>query len=200
MGDVYSLEVLGVVAGQPCASVMHFESAEETTPDPVTGSRKLILAWIGAGAPGSYQAAYLDMTPENYFMKGIRARRISAGGGPNVAVSVDNLAGERPGNADVSGVGPVVLWHAQQAENKWVTGKLFVPGVSVDDVAENVFSDALLAKLQAFGEIVFTPIGVAPEGPFTQRVWSPTATLPLEILSNSNSLKVGTQRRRYVPL
>jgi len=200
MGDVYSVEVLGVVAGQPCASVLHFEAAEDTVADPVVVCRAILAAFIGAGGAGTYQGEYLAACPENYFMKGVRCRRISAGGGPNVASSVDNLAGDRAGNADVSGVGPVILWHCQDATDKWVTGKMFVPGVSVDDVAENVFSDALLVAASGLAELWTTPIGAGPEGPFTQVIWSPTLSVGLVIISDSISLKVGTQRRRYVPL
>lgn len=200
MGDVYSVEVLGTIAGQPCASVMHFEAAEDTVADPVEVAAELLEVFHGGIVAGTYLGEYLNMVPENYVLKGTRARRISAGGGPNVAHPADNQPGERAGNADVSGVGPVILWHCQDSGEKWVTGKLFVPGVSVSDVAENVFSDTLIAACDTFGQLWTDPIGVAPHGPYTQKVWSPTNTIALAIIAESTSAKVGTQRRRYVPL
>jgi len=200
MGDIYSLEVLGVIAGQPCATVLHFEAAETTVPNPIEVAKELIARWQDEPVAESYINAYLGMTPENYFMKGLRARRISAGGGPNVAEPIANFPGLRDGNADVSGVSPVLLYHCQTPGDKWVTGKVFVPGVSVEDVAENVLATALVTKIKVFGDCWETPIGAGPHGPFTQVVWSPNDSAALEIISNSVSAKIGTQRRRYVPL
>jgi hypothetical protein len=200
MSDVYTAEILGVIAGQPCASVLHFQAAEDSVEDPVEVATELIAAIHGGIVAGTYLKEYLDMVPENYTLKGIRARRINNTGGPNVAMPANNEAGNRTGNADVSGVGPVILWHCLSDGEKWVTGKLFVPGVSVDDVAENVFSDTLLAATGTFGALFDTPIGAGPHGPYAQVIWSPSQNLPLDIISHSNSLKVGTQRRRYVPL
>lgn len=200
MADVYTCEILGAIANQPCASVLHFQAAEDSVEDPVVVATELIAAVHGGIVAGTYLKEYLDMTPENYVLKGVRARRINNTGGPNVAQPADNEPGNRAGNADVSGVGPVILWHCLSDGEKWVTGKLFVPGVSVDDVAENVFSDTLLAACGVFGALFDTPIGAGPHGPFAQVVWSPSAVEPLTIISHSNSLRVGTQRRRYVPL
>lgn len=200
MGDVYSVEVLGVIAGQPCASVFHFEAAEETVPNPIEVGAELLAAFHGGIIAGTYVLEYLKCVPENYFLKGLRARRISAGGGPNVSMPADNQQGQRTGNADVSGVGPVGLYHAQDSGDKWVTGKWFVPGVSIDDVEENVFDDALTSQISIFNNLYTDPIGAGPHGPYTQVIWSPTNSVALEIIAETVSLKVGTQRRRYVPL
>jgi len=200
MPDVYVAEILGAILGQPCASVLHFEGVEDTGENPIEACDALIEALDPAGGAGTYVRLYLEMTCNSYIMKGIRCRRIATGGGPNVAQPIDNQPGERTGVSDYSGPGPVILWHCQDTGSKWRTGKLFVPGAATADVTANVFAEELVDACNAFGDLFGTPIGAGPHGPFTQKIWSPTDTASLTIISNSVSAKVGTQRRRYVPL
>lgn len=198
--DVYSCELLGVIAGQPCANVLHFNSSEESGENPVQAAKELITALGSPAAAGSFLADYVKCLPENYFLKGVRARRINNTGGPKVSRPFDSDPGERPGLADVSGFGPVGLYHAQEADMKWVTGKVFFPGCSISDVAANVFSTALVDACTTFLEHVEDVLGAAPIGPFGQVVWSPSTSTMLLVVDWSVSAKVGTQRRRYVPL
>lgn len=198
--DVYVAQILGVVAGQPVASVCHFEGQEEIGENPINGAKALNDALGPVGTAGHWLNTYLKACPENYFMKGVRTRRINNGGGPNVSLAIDNQPGEREGNADVSGVGPVLLLHCHETEEKWATGKVFIPGVSISDVAENVFSDDLRDAVLALGSLTTSDLGEGPIGPFHWCVWSPTLNQKLNIIDYSMSLKVGTQRRRYVPL
>lgn len=198
--DTYEVSFLGGICGQPVANVLHFTGAATSDPNPIPACEALLtLIGDGTGA-GSYSKLYLDCLPVNYTLLGTRCRRINNGGGPKVANVFTPAVGTRTGDSDVSGIGPVGLWHGNFLAGPWRTGKIFFPGVSTLDVQNNSFTTSLKTAILAFIELWEVPLGAGPLGPFIQVIWSPKNSEPVTILEESISLKVGTQRRRYVPL
>lgn len=196
--DVYSVSILGSVSGQPVANVLHAVDDVTGDADPIAGAAALnsgLLAGMGV------IDKYLDCLPENYEMKALRTRRINNTGGPNVT-SPNVAAGTRAGFANVSGVGPVGLFHANAAggEVEWRTGKVFFPGVSSADVDNNIFVDTLITDIYEFLN-GWRTMAIAGGGHnFSGCIVNTLDGNPLQIMAVGVSLKVGTQRRRYVPL
>lgn len=196
--DVLQVTLVGVANGQRVANVMHFESAVEDSPDPLALALDFATAWH---LPGGGRELYLDCLPDSYGYIGARIRRINNTGGPTYT-RTDLDAGTRAGSADFSGAGPVGLVHSNAGGGavEWHTGKIFFPSVSIDDVSNNIFVDALKAAIIAFIQTLMDGIGIGPNGPFKLGVYNRTANVFRPGLGNSVSGKVGTQRRRYIPI
>lgn len=198
--DMYVATLFGGICGQPVNNVMHFVSTETAGLNPVTGARHLNAA-IGDGTvAGEYSTLFLDCLPSNYTLLGIRSKRVNNGGGPTVTTTFTPIVGNRAGVSDVSGIGPVGLWHAEPTPGKWVTGKIFFPGAANADITDNQFAPALRAACELFTGLSQSTFGVGPIGPWQQVLNHQPGNTVVTILDDSVSKKVGTQRRRYVPL
>lgn len=198
--DVYSVTFFGNVAGQPTNNVLHFANDQVAAANPILVANEIMDALGDGTVAGTYTKEYLDCLPDNFFFLGMKCRRVNNGGGPTVSRVLANVPGNRASSADVSGVGPVGLYHAPLVGGVWRTGKIFFPGVSIDDVSLNAFTGTLITAIQVFLALAEVALALATAGNAIQVVWSKLAADGLTILDTSNSLKVGTQRRRYVPL
>lgn len=199
--ETYEVQLHGGIVGQPVYNILHFQLDELAIDNPVLAARALLDELGDGTGAGEYTKLFLDCLPENYFLLSTRARRITSGGGPTVTKTFPIIPGNRTGDSDVSGIGPVGLYHAPGAgvEN-WKTGKIFFPGVSTVDIANNSFTDSLKTAILAFLDLAQTVLALDGGRTAQQKIWSRIATLAIEILAQSISGKVGTQRRRYLPL
>lgn len=198
--DLYSVVLFGGICGQPVNNVLHFNGSETGAANPVQGGKDL-NAYLGDGTgAGTYTKLFLDCLPQNYTLLGLRARRINNGGGPTVTTTFTPIVGNRVGDSDVSGIGPVGLYHGTPGLGVWITGKIFFPGVSNADIANNSFVDALRDAIGDFLDLSLSAAGPGPNGPWQQQINHQADNTAINILDYSVSKKVGTQRRRYVPI
>jgi hypothetical protein len=192
------MTIVGVANGQRVCNVLHFEAGVDTDPDPLAEAIALADAW---SVPMGGQDLYLSGLPESYGYIGVRIKRVNNGGGPTYT-RTNLAAGNRAGNADFSGAGPVGLLHCDGGapEPEWHTGKIFYPSVSIEDVENNIFVEALKNAIIAFITTLMAGIGIGAPGPFKLGVLKRSTGTFLSPIGNSVSGKVGTQRRRYLPI
>jgi len=192
--DVALLEILGSVAGQPVANVIALQSDEADNANPGQQAKALIDIWLATA-----NVAYLACLPDDYSQHGFRARRVNNTGGPSAALpNADN--GTRGDNAIASGTGPCIIGSYFDTLD-WKSSRLFIPGVAVGDLVGNVFDAALIAAVNTFKAFLIDPLPADADGHvWTPGVWRRTAGEFSLLVSNSVSLVVGTQRRRYRPV
>lgn len=192
--DVALLSIVGAVAGQPVENVIALQSDEANNAAPGNQAEKLITIWIA-----TCKTAYLAMLPDDYKLKGFRARRVNNTGGPTAARPQDD-PGTRGADAVVSGAGPVLIGSYFDTLD-WKSSRFFVPSIAAGDVVGNTFDAALVAACNAFAVFLKDPLPADGDGHvWTPGVWRRTATEFSELNSVIMSLIVGTQRRRYRPI
>lgn len=192
--DVYSLEAIGVSSGQYVSNVMHFRN-DDSTPSstPSVDATVLILAWEAA-----LRDLWLDMLPDTYTLRGVRARRVNNTGGHTIASLMVAQVGTR-GPGSFSSVGPCILLPVTPAAGVFATGKIFLPGAADDDVVDNELSAGLITAIDAYATAAWANItsgALAFQQCVYQRV---TETGFLFIATPRASLRIGSQRRRNIP-
>lgn len=192
----YQVVINGSLAGQYVANVLCFNvDPGDTDPSAVTRA-------LCAAIEDNIFPSFLDCLPVSYHITSIKAKRVSAEGGPTAAIvyQASDYPGTRTGEVSTTAEGPVLLSQAFRTP-RWVTAKIFLPGVSETDITANVFGTTLLAKLDAFATVLqddFVIGDAIATGKYAiYRKSDKSAVVPTNF---KTSMKPGTQRRRLVPI
>lgn len=198
--ETYEVVTSFIIEGQYAAIVNHFTGEEDGTGDDFLRAQHLVDALIG-GAP-DWPLNLAACLAEDCFISSMRARRVSAGGG-NTAVRVfatDDYPGSFGGECEPQQVAGCVIWVSSSLSVQ-ATGRTFLPGVSESATENARFNAAYLAAVQAWVDGWIA--GVAVTG-FTAGMFMSIfnrVTLAAHTISYGYvSPKVGTQRRRLVPV
>jgi len=192
--DVFQLIIGGNVAGQPVENVLHFTNGGTLT-DPINQAVELNDAF-----EEDVMDAWLDVLPENYAIMGTKAKQVNNGGGPTVAkIQPAFTLGHRVGNADTSAVGPVLLIPYQNGP-RWFTGRIFLPGVSQEDIDNNQLDAALITAIGALNTILVAPFAFGAGTNFEYGIYLSDADVFKDADAISISSKPGLQNRRLRPV
>jgi len=195
--SVYELDLSGRSGGEYVQNVLHYDVAESGSSfGPYDYAQDLFAAWNS-----TMRAKWLDINTGDYELTSERSRKVQSPGGP-MAVNVES-PGTRIGSRGAlgaSGIGPVILFPVNLAGRN-ATGKIFVPGVANDDILDNVFVNGLPAKLLTFSSNLVIPLTLVTTGVNAQFcIYHRKTQVNTHAAVNRISEKVGTQRKRYVPM
>jgi len=192
----YSVVIAGVLGNQSVANVLNFNIPEGDL-DPVESAQALIDA-----LDGDFMDKYCDCLPVAYHATSMKCKRTSVPGGPVVVKiygSTDH-EGTRTGEVSTTACGPVILSQGPTAF-KFLTAKIFLPGVSETDIAVNTFTAPLLAVLATFISVINTAIPMAaPYSDANYQIYNRATKTAISATNWKVSLKPGVQRRRMVPI
>jgi len=135
---VVQLQLHYKIGPQPGMNVLHFLADVGVG---VTDVDSITLDCITA-FEGSIKTAWMNCLPEDVFLLGYKARRVSPSGGPTVTKVLTSTPGGRSGNFSAGSIGPCLIVGYMQTDGDWKTGRVFLPGVSEDDIEENSYDPA----------------------------------------------------------
>jgi hypothetical protein len=197
MSDVYQLNIVGSVAQEYVENILHIESNVTGSHTPAEIAADVIQAWMtGAETP------YVNCLPMDYILAGYRCKRLAAfGGGPTVTLPRSGITGGRGANSVTSGQSPLLVFPVTVMGNPKrhnVTGKLFLPGIALEDIIGNVLQASLVTAIQTLAGVM---VGLLTGGLGTYQygIYSAAGGFVAPTVGNP-SLLVGTQRRRLHPI
>lgn len=188
--DCHALQLFFHMPGQFAQMILHYRNTVIGAADPAADAQELLALWVAAN-----QAPLMDCLVDGVQLFGIKVKRVNNGGGPNVQ-SPTIVAGTRAGEMSTTGIAPCLVYPYSNG-TRWFAGRNFLPGVSEDDISENIYSVGLLAALDTYKDASLLPlVGGKTWSPVT---WSPTHSTwyPSNIVNISG--KPGVQNRRMKP-
>lgn len=201
--DVHQIIIVGSVAGEFVENILHFQGSVDGSATPAADSLSLITQFRAMVEP-----SWLPVVPDDYVVAGYKAKRVNNTGGPTVVAPVAGVNGEVGAIAIASGVGPCLIgnYYASGAiKPRWKVSRIFIPGVAVGLMSENVFTAPYPVNLAALAAALGAAIGGAQNwryGVFHKATVAPAPVtaenfyIPVNIQLSG---KPGTQRRRYSP-
>lgn len=196
--ELFEVTVSGKLGGQFVQNIVHYVVNNSSS----TGAYETAVDLLnGLNEIGNFIELFTDVCPADYTMTSVRARRIGPTGGPTAillqAVLVADT-GQRSGQISVSSSAPLLLLLTTNRPNR--LGRIFIPGVSETDVANNVLASGLVTALQALGDeyrvgSVLPGSGDSYNGVVFRRALAVGDSLAATRVSQT----VGTQRRRQKP-
>lgn len=198
----YEIVWSGVLAGQFVQTVQHLGADEAGTENAFATAQNII-------SPTNFDPLndlFLGCIPQDYTLTSLRCRRVLGGLGPTAVFLGGEYAtsvGQHAGQISAAQVNPVILWVGLDTPTH--LGKVFIPGVSEDDIDAMALVPALIADLNAFGAGWIAGITVGAElyrGCIARR----GATAPFPVIDadpieySQISPLIGTQRRRLRPV
>lgn len=193
--DIHMLGLHYNCGFQPAMNVLHFISTVDSSTDPDQDSAELVDAFIA-----TIQPALLACLPENVQLIGYKARRINNTGGPTYSAPIAGGTGTRPGLFSAGAIGPCINW-GYFTGIRWRTGRTFLPGVSDDDLTNNLFATSLYVATTSFIQLMLTsPIFVTSHaGNWSFGIYAPAAGIFTTAETGGVSGKPGIQNGRMKP-
>jgi len=197
--EVFALGVRLFSKSGPAEIVMHGAIDDPTGTSEVIWAAAILDA-IDDGVPpvGLLNRLCLLMS-EDAFVSSAYCSRISLGGGNQAQVlyQPEDFPGAFVGTYSASQVAGCVIWISIDAEAK--TGRNFIPFVPDSELNGGRFSTEYQTRMQNFIDTVVAGLSTAV-GTFKFGFWNQADQLIYETTNGYLSRKVGTQRRREVPL
>lgn len=191
---IYRFVLSGSLVGQFVENVMYF-SATTAPGTPTETAFDLLDAFHSTLLPG-----YLSVIPTLFTGLGYSAEPVTPAGGPRVFSNTDygGVNGDRAGGIVDSSTSAVMIASASTGPTN-ITGKIFLPGVTVLDLSNNVYDAGFQTTVDAFATSLLADV-MGGASTFRYGVFSKASngiSLPSII---QLSLNPGTQRRRMRPL
>lgn len=194
--DVYQLNVIGAVAEEYVENILHFQTNTASSSTPAADALAVIVAWRAA-----IEANYVGMLASDYMLGGYKCKRINNTGGPTAVAPTTGIVGTIGAASTVSGAGPLITatyYDAAAVKPRWRDGRIFIPGSPIGGCIGNQWQAIVTTPVLAFNAILINAFGgaLAPQ----YGIWTKHTGLFKIPVSLQLSAKVGTQRRRYVPV
>lgn len=190
--------ISGHLAGEFCQNVLHVQ-ATNIAADPLWVFAKNIADSMIAADVGLI-ALYLNALPADYKLSSIRVRQLNPVPGPTFYYPgnvMDPQVGQRAGEISSAQVCPLIVLVGLTIANK--TGRIFLPGVSEDDIGEMLLSDPLQEQIGIFFNAFI--VGDAQSDFDWKGAIYRRGTGTAELLGGAYvSPRIGTQRRRLIPV
>lgn len=147
--EVFEVILTGRIGGNFCQTVLHFKHTTGASGGPYALAKEI---GNDMNTTGKLVEAYCGMLPEQYVMTSLRVRQIGPSGGPTYYIIGGTLylaQGQREGEISLASNAPLIIWIPTVLPAK--TGRIFLPGVSEDDITNGDLSAGLIAAMDAFG-------------------------------------------------
>jgi len=195
----YELEVRVNVLGFPMANVFNLAINDPSVPNEYEVAASIINALnVGAGIT-SWMSRYVRLISEQCYISNILCRRISNGGGntAEAILQVDSLPGIRTGIVAATQVAATVIWVQTDVEK--ITGRTFIPGISIEDIDGGRFSTDYQSAIDNFIARHLSGFAVSA-GTALFQIYDRETPIGYQVSNGYLSPKPGTQRRRERPL
>lgn len=195
--EIYEVVISGILGGQFVQTVQHVK-AEIATPVNPFASAILIAQDINANG---ILEAFCACLPTDYKATSIRCRRVSGAGGTTAVITgggLDFTDGARAGNISSAQVCPLIIWVPTTDIDS--PGKLFLPGVSEDDIDDMVLTASLIADIQAFINEWIAGGTLGGVDSYVGCIFRRVGGTGDVIFAGQVSPLIGTQRRRLRPV
>lgn len=194
--NVYQLTISYNSAGQFAQNILHYKFDDGGFASTHAAALDLVSSFNTAK-----ETLLRNMLPGSVLWLSTKARRVTNGGGfEAIEFFAPPVAGNRTGDMQVSGVAPVIISYPVDMTSR-TRGRMFLPGVSVEDLVFGKYTAAYQAAAVTFNTDFFDDItltgGGAPSAAFGIHKTTPAnfVVLPSHRLSDT----VGTMRRRQRP-
>ena len=196
--NLFEVTLSGALNGQFVQNVLHVQAAPTTgTPDPF-----LMAASIAASVIVEWMPSYLDCLPEGYEFSSCRCRGVTPMPSATATAFIDtgDSSGARAGMASTYVEGPLLIFPV--TFTRPALGKIFLPGVSEEDIDYGVMVLDLRAALVALVGVLLTPQTTSGTIPvdYTFCIRKGDGTDWKVPAGGALSPTIGTQRRRAKPL
>lgn len=195
-GKLIEVTITGSLAGQFVQNVLHAQWEPEGEPDPFFNA-----VAVGNAVVANWITTYLASLPESYNGSSVRARQLAPVAGPSYT-KTDGIGGDpgsREGDISVYVAGPLLNFPVTMGTPR--VGKIFLPGVSEEDISEGIIASPLHTALNTFLSALVTPVEVAGDYPGTMTFCiakSDHSDWKIPV-AGYVSATIGTQRRRAKP-
>jgi len=191
--DVYQIDVLGVVDGQPWAIVLHYESTVANTTNPLLAATHLVTAFRG-----DVEDDLTTLLADNCTITGYKAKRVNNTGGPQYLNPITPVSGGFGATCDVPSISGVVLSY-YVAGGKTRSGRIFLPGLPNTAYITGAFQAGFKSSVDAFIAALNSTITSGGDT-FQFGIWAAASTTfhlgsPIALSGH-----LGTQRRRLLPV
>lgn len=197
--DYYQVNVRFICAGQPAEIVLHYRIIDPSNSDEWVVANQLGAAISEFNDPTDWLSRLLNLMSNEAWLSSIRIKRVAPTGGNTASDSW--LPDERPGNVeaeiDAQQVAACVIWCNETTADK--TGRTFIPGISTDSTDQSRWPDAYITNVNLFIAKHLTGFTVTA-GIFEPVIFDRTAKTGLLMTSGYLTPRIGTQRRREVPV
>lgn len=192
--DVYRLVLSFRIGPNFAQTTVHFEVEESDYENPGERAKQLAGEFDSALGPD-----LRNCLADNVELIFISAARVNSTRGPTGFFRPPLINGNRPSGADMPNSGPVLLFSGRGIQ-RWVSGRMFLPGIPRDDVEVGVIKPALFTLLDTLAQAIHTtPLmvgGVASH----LCIWSEFTPEAIPVVSGLVSAVIGTQRGRLRPM
>lgn len=191
--DTYQLNVLTSASGQFAENVLHYSKATSAPDtDPFTIAKSIITQWQSHA-----ENDFLACIPNDSNLIGFKCKRINNGGGPT-AVVPDGANGTFGGSTIITSSAACLLF-AYSNGTRFFAGRLFLPFLGDGAYAGNEPQTGYETAVGVFNTVLGTALTVSGVA-YSQVIWSRKHVTAYTITGREISLKVGTQRKRLVPI
>jgi len=150
--NLFEVTLSGTLNGQFVQNVLHVALA------PFAGSADpfLYAAALALSVTDEYVPAYLSCLPETYNLSSVRTRGVT----PSPSATATNLIaigdglGARAGECSTYVSGPLLIFPTTLTRQ--VIGKIFLPGVSEEDISYGVLDSVLVTALNGLVVVLMT--------------------------------------------
>lgn len=203
--EVYEWVLSGILGNQFVQTVQHVQADVTTPVNPYASALLIAQDMVGGTGPVT---SLMSILPMEYIPTSLRVKKVSGAGGATAIVLQGDMTeqiGQRAGELSVSSIGPCIIWIPTTAPDK--TGRMFVPGVTEDDIHNNTFDPALITALNAWISD-YVQLHTLSGHNYEPVVWRrarpleipPVAASADIIFAGQTSPVVGTQRKRLHPV
>jgi len=194
--DTYQLNVIAAVADEYCENILHFQTSASSSSTPAADALAVITQFRAAIEP-----LWTACLSTDWQLGGYKCKRINNTGGPTAIAPVAGVVGGYGTGSVASGIGPLITatyYDAAAVKPRWRDGRIFMTGAPAGSCVGNVWQAAMIAAINNLTAIMIAPLGGALTPQYV--VWTKHTGLAKIPVSMQLSAKVGTQRRRYVPV
>jgi len=197
--DYYSLEVRVNCAGFPMANVFNYKIVDATEANEFNVAAQLVAElFVGAGIT-AWMQRYIRLLADDCYISNILAKRFKVLGGNTYEQGLQEgeFIGQRAGSTSATQVSGCIIWVQETVDT--ITGRNFIPGVSVEDIDDGRFTADYQTAVDNF--ITKHVSGFTIAAGFMQPVvYNRVGATGYNITAGYLSPKVGTQRGREKPL
>jgi hypothetical protein len=195
--EAYECTLSGILAGQFVQTVFHTNYINGSSQPPFFAAKDIAEQ---LAASGEFIDNFVACLPADYQATSLRVRRVGPTGGPTAIVLASGMnlsAGQRPAQISSAQVCPLLIFIPTTAPSK--TGRMFMPGVSEDDIENMVMVTALVTELEALITYIVGGTTIAGGG-VEFSVLRRLTKVGDPIDAGYVSPLIGTQRRRLRPV
>lgn len=197
--EYYQAIVRWIVAGQRAENVFMYRIINPTEPDEWLVAQQLGAAMEVHAAPTDWLSRLRNLLSDEAFLSSISIKRVAPTGG-NTAVAVyepTDVVGNVAFPVETQQNAACIIWVNETTAD--ITGRNFIPGTANSEYLKSRWKDTFETKVGLFIATHLPGFSVTA-GHFDPVIYNRDTKVGLLMTNGYLSQKIGTQRRREVPV